>query len=65
MAETTVERRTYEIPEIGRILGVSRNHAYLMAADGTIPGVLRLGSRRLVVSREVFDRWIAGEAEAP
>jgi excisionase family DNA binding protein len=55
------ERRTYDMVEGAAMLGVSRGHIYQMARAGEIPGVLSVG-RRLLISRQVFDAWIAGDA---
>jgi excisionase family DNA binding protein len=41
------------LSEAAALLGIGRNGAYRMAADGTLP-VIRLGPRRLVVSREAL-----------
>jgi predicted DNA-binding transcriptional regulator AlpA len=50
-----MEKRTLDIPEVARILGVSRNSAYVAARDGTLPvPVLRIG-RRMVVPRRALE----------
>ena len=41
------ERLTYDVPEAGRLLGLSRNSAYAAAKAGLIP-VLHVGGRMLV-----------------
>jgi hypothetical protein len=41
------ERLTYDVPEAGRLLGLSRNGAYAAAKAGLIP-VLNVGRRKLV-----------------
>lgn len=53
----TEVRRTYTVVEAGRILGVSRNTAYTLAASGQLP-TIRLG-RRLVVPSQALDRLLA------
>lgn len=40
---------TVSVPEAARLLGISRDTAYTLAARGELPGALRLG-RRFVVS---------------
>lgn len=40
-------RLTYDVPEAGRLLGLSRNGAYAAAKAGLIP-VLNIGGRKLV-----------------
>lgn len=45
------------IPEVAKLLRISRNRAYdIAASDPTFP-VIRLG-RRLIVSREDLRRWL-------
>lgn len=62
-AEAPVERRVYEVEDVMTMLGISRNHAYMMARARAFPA-LRLG-RRIVIPREAFDRWFenAGQPE--
>jgi len=61
-AEQPWLRRTYDMDEVARILGISRNHAYVMAREEAFPAI-RLG-RRLVIPRQQFDVWLAGDARA-
>lgn len=49
------DRLTYTIPEAAQALGISRSLAYELARRGELPGVLRLGSRRLVVARKAVE----------
>ena len=35
--------RFLTVPETARLLRINRGRAYLMAADGSLPGVVRLG----------------------
>jgi excisionase family DNA binding protein len=53
----TNTRRTIDVAEVGRILGISRNLAYTAVRDGTIPS-LKIG-KRVVVPLEAFERYIA------
>lgn len=53
------ERKTLSVPEVARILGVSRNAAYEAAARGELPTV-RLG-KRILVPRDAFFRQFFGE----
>ncbi len=57
------ERLTLTIPEVARMLGISRNLAYELANQGKIPA-LRLSLRRLVVPRHALERMLA-EAGKP
>lgn len=61
-----MERLTVTVPEVARLLGISRMTAYAAVRDGTIPN-LRIG-RRVLVSRAALDRWLAktdGEDTVP
>ena len=55
-----VERRTLNISECAKILGISRGSAYELAAQGKLP-VIRLGPRRLVVPVALLEKLL-GEA---
>ena len=55
------EALVYTIPQAADLLGISRNHAYLMAAQGELP-VLRLGHRLLVPKARLLD-LLAAEKE--
>ena len=54
------QRLTWTIPEVAKLLGVSRDRAYELARDGAFP-VIRLGRRRLV-PREQFMTWLNRQA---
>ena len=53
------EKLVYTISETSRKLGISRNHAYKLAREGKLPGIITLG-RRLVVSKAILDRLLEG-----
>jgi len=53
------QRLTLKVEEAGRLLGISRSHAYDLIREGVIPS-LRLG-RRIVVPRRAIDAMLAGE----
>lgn len=59
-APTPRHPATMTIDEWCETMGVGRHTGYLLARRGEIPGLIRLG-RRLVVSRAVVDRVLAGE----
>ena len=44
-------RMTLSIPEVAETLGISRNLAYELAARGELPGLIRLGEKRVVCSQ--------------
>jgi len=51
------ERLTMTIAEVAKALGISRNLAYDLARRDELPvKVLRLGQKRLLVSRIAFER---------
>ncbi len=52
------ERLVWSVEEAGRLLGISRAHAYELVARGELPH-LRLG-RRLVVPKHTLATLLAG-----
>jgi excisionase family DNA binding protein len=56
-------RLTYSIPEACALLGISRNLGYDLARRGELPGLIRLGQKRLVVSKVAINRLLQGEGE--
>ena len=57
-------RLTLTIREAANRLGISRNLAYSLAREGRLPGVIRLGDKRMVVSRAQLERLLLGDSEA-
>jgi excisionase family DNA binding protein len=55
---TEPERLTFTVEEAARLLGVSRAHAYELAARGAIPS-LHLG-RRILVPKQALVRMMCG-----
>ncbi len=53
-----MDKLTLTIPEVAEQLNLSRSQTYELCRSGQIPGVLRLGVKRLVVSRAILVRWI-------
>lgn len=58
--ERASKRLTVDVPKAAEMLGISRAYAFELARDGRLPGAIKLGNR-IVVSREVIDRMLAGE----
>ena len=56
-------RLTLTIREAADQLGISRNLAYSLARKGELPGVIKLGDKRLVVSKIQLENLIRGEAK--
>ena len=53
------QRQTMSVMEAAKILGLSRERAYLSARDGSLP-VLRFG-RKLVVPVSALEAMLAGQ----
>ena len=51
-----LERRTYTVNEIARILGVSRTQAYRLVQEGLFKSV-RIGNA-IRISKRSFDHWL-------
>lgn len=55
------ESLTMTIPEVARVLGISRGLAYELARRDELPvKVLRLGEKRMVVSRRALEDLLSG-----
>jgi excisionase family DNA binding protein len=54
-------RLTFTIRETAAKLGISKNLAYDLARRGELPGVIKLGQKRLVVSKLAIERLLQGE----
>lgn len=57
------ERLTLTVAEAGAMLGISRNLAYELARRGELPGTIKLGQKRLVVSKLAIERLLQGEGQ--
>ena len=49
------------VNQASKRLKISRALAYQLAREGKLPGAIRLGTKRIIVSRVQFDRWLNGE----
>ena len=56
------QKMTLSIPEVAETLGISRNLAYELAARGELPGLIRLGQKRVVCSRLAIERLLQVES---
>lgn len=54
---------TWTIREAADQLGISRNLAYELARRGELPGAIRLGQKRIVVSRVQLENLLQGETK--
>ena len=53
-SQTTVERQTYTVTEVAKILGIGRNTAYEICRNGEIP-TIKIGGRVLVPRTAIED----------
>ncbi|HUV45183.1 MAG TPA: helix-turn-helix domain-containing protein [Dehalococcoidales bacterium] len=58
------EKLTLTIPEAARRLGISRNLAYDIARRGELPGLIRLGRKRMVVSKHMLTKLLETDDSA-
>lgn len=58
--EHSLPSGTLSITQAAQRLGIGKQLAYNLASEGKLPGALRLG-RRIVVSRQVLEAFIAGK----
>jgi len=58
---TTSERLTVNIKTAAAMLGISKNLAYDLARRGELPGAIRLGPKRIVVSRAQLEKLLSGK----
>jgi predicted site-specific integrase-resolvase len=56
------EKLTVSVTEAAGMLGISKNLAYRLFSTGEIKGGIRLGSKRIVVSKASIERLV-GETE--
>ena len=55
---------TMTIPEVAKVLGISRGLAYELARRDELPiKVIRLGDKRMVVSRRALEDLLSGERQ--
>ena len=52
------------LKETARVLGLSPWVTYSLARQGKLPGLVRLGERRVYVRRAVLESWLRGENPA-
>jgi len=55
------KRLTYSISETCALLGISRNLGYELAKRGELPGLIRLGQKRVVCSKMVIEKLLLGD----
>lgn len=55
------QRLTVSIKEAATMLGISKGLAYQLARAGELPGVIKLGKKRMVCSRSMITKLLAGD----
>lgn len=59
MADKVAKSRlTLSVEEASAMLGISRNLGYTLAREGKLPGVLKLGQKRMVVSKAAIEKLL-------
>lgn len=58
-----MERATLTVEEMGEYLGIGRSAAYAAVAKGEVPSI-RIG-RRILISRQVLEKFLQGELRPP
>jgi len=54
------DKLVYTVSEAAQKLGISRGLAYDLARRGELPGAIKLGQKRIIVSRVQLDRMLEG-----
>ena len=57
------QKMTLSIPEACTLLGISRNLGYELAKRGELPGLIRLGEKRVVVSKLAIEKLLQGDSK--
>jgi excisionase family DNA binding protein len=60
----STERKTYNVREVAKMLGISAPAAYDLAHSEGFPSI-RIGERRIVVPCDAFEKWMQEAAQAP
>ena len=58
MTATKKINMTMTVLEAAEEAGVSESTIYMMAKENRLPGARRIGSKRIVIHREVFEEWL-------
>ena len=62
---TKSERLTMTIEECAEALGICRATAYMLARQGSLPGCIRLGDKRFIVSRVALLKFLETGGKGP
>ena len=58
------EKLVYTVDEVSKLLSCSRNLTYRLCREHKIPGVIELGSKRMVVSAAAIHRLLEGNGHS-
>ena len=64
IAGTGVEKKTYSVPEMAKILAISKRSAYQLCSRTSDFRVLHV-SRTVRIHKESFDRWFSSCFDLP
>lgn len=59
------ERLTMTIEECAEALGICRATAYMLARQGSLPGCVRLGDKRFIVSKVALYKFLETGGDIP
>jgi len=57
------DKATMTVLEVSKKLSISRALAYQLCREGKLPGAIRLGSKRIIVSVARFEAWLNGNGK--
>jgi len=57
------KRLTVSVAEAAAMLGISRNLGYELAKRGELPGLIRLGQKRVVCSKLAIQKLLQGNGQ--
>ena len=61
MKKNVSDQATMTVTDAANLLGIGRQTAYDLVAQGKLPGALRLG-RRIVVSKKALERFLDSDS---
>jgi excisionase family DNA binding protein len=61
MTTTREDKQLLSIREAARVLGLTPWVAYRLARERRLPGLVRLGERRVYVRRAILEAWLQGK----
>ncbi|MBQ8248521.1 MAG: helix-turn-helix domain-containing protein [Clostridia bacterium] len=61
-SQTTTDKLTINVPELAKLLGISRPVAYELTKREGFPAI-RIGERRIIIPVDKLNEWLDREAE--